>query len=115
MTTTRLLLGAALLAAAIPAAAQQPAPPPPAFAASNLGDKGVRDLAANCASCHGTRGRTAEGSAVPGLAGRPKDDIVRAMAEFRSGARPATLMHQIAKGYTEAETAAMADYFSKQK
>jgi cytochrome c553 len=37
------------------------------------------------------------------------------MAEFRAGTRPATVMHQIAKGYGEAETAALADYFSQQK
>jgi cytochrome c553 len=36
------------------------------------------------------------------------------MAQFKEGKRPATLMHQIAKGYSEAEIAAMAEYFSKQ-
>lgn len=111
--TTRLLMGAVAIAVALPAAAQQPAPPAPAFAAPNLTEKGVRDMAANCAACHGTRGRAAEGSAVGPLAGRSREDLARAMAEFRAGTRPATVMHQIAKGYTEAEIAAMADYFSK--
>jgi cytochrome c553 len=50
---------------------------------------------------------------VAGLAGRSKDDLVQVMAQFRGGQRPATVMHQIAKGYTEAEIAAMAEYFSK--
>ena len=36
------------------------------------------------------------------------------MAQFRDGKRPATLMHQIAKGYSDAEVGALADYFSKQ-
>ena len=31
-----------------------------------------------------------------------------------AGERPATLMHQIAKGYGDDEIAALADYFSKQ-
>jgi cytochrome c553 len=47
------------------------------------------------------------------LAGRSKNDLVQIMAQYKSGQRPATVMHQIAKGYTEAEIAAMADYFSK--
>lgn len=102
----------ALVAAA--AAAQTPPPPPPSFAPSNLTDKGVRSLAANCSACHGTEGRSAPGATVPGLAGRARDDILGAMTQFKEGKRPATLMHQIAKGYSDAEIAALADYFSKQ-
>jgi cytochrome c553 len=37
------------------------------------------------------------------------------MKSFKEGKREATLMHQIAKGYTDAEVAAMADYFAAQK
>lgn len=98
------------------ASAQQPAaaPAPPAFASPNLSETGVRSMAANCAACHGTGGRSAPGSAVPGLAGRGRDEIVQAMAQFKSGQRPATLMHQIAKGYSDDEIAAMADYFARQ-
>jgi sulfide dehydrogenase cytochrome subunit len=102
------------LAAAFAAWGQQPTPPPPAFAAPNLSEKGVRALAWNCAACHGTEGRAATGSAVPGLAGRPAGEIVEAMTQFKDGKRPATLMNQIAKGYSDAEIAAMAAYFSKQ-
>ncbi len=91
--------------------AQAPAPPPPAFAAPNLTEKGVRDLAANCAICHGTMGRPAPGSTVPGLAGR--GDIADIMKQFKDGKREATIMHQIAKGYGDAETAAIAAYFAK--
>jgi cytochrome subunit of sulfide dehydrogenase len=40
---------------------------------------------------------------------------VTQMKLFREGKREATLMHQIAKGYTEAETNAMADFFAAQK
>lgn len=106
---------AAILAAALGAAtvaAQQPAAP--AFAASNLTEKGVRSLAAGCAACHGTAGKPAQGSSVAGLAGRSKEDMIQIMAQYKSGQRPATVMHQIAKGYTDAEIAAMAEHFSKQ-
>jgi len=104
------LAGLVLALGSLSTLAQQPAP---AFAAPNLTEKGVRSLAASCAACHGTNGRAAPGSTVPGLAGRSRDDIVQVMAQFKAGQRPATVMHQIAKGYTEAEIAAMAEYFSK--
>ena len=113
--TLRAATAIACVLAGAPAAAQQPAPPSPAFAAPNLAEKGAQSLAAACASCHGTRGKVAEGSSVPSLAGRPRDELVQVMAQFRSGQRPATIMHQIAKGYGDAEIAALADYFSKQR
>jgi cytochrome subunit of sulfide dehydrogenase len=109
-----ILAGLVLVLGSAAAFGQQPAPPAPAFAAPNLSEKGARGLAANCASCHGTAGRAAEGSSVPGLSGRSKDELVQAMAQFKSGQRPATLMHQISKGYSDAEIAAIAEYFSRQ-
>ena len=112
--TLRAAALACALAGANLAAAQQPAPPAPAFAAPNLADKGVQSMAANCASCHGTHGRPAQGASLSGLAGRPKDELVQIMGQFKAGQRPATIMHQIAKGYGEAEIAALAEYFSRQ-
>lgn len=94
--------------------AQQSPPPPPVFAAPNLSPIGVRALAANCAACHGTNGHSVLGSAIPGLAGYEKEKLVAAMKEFREGKRQSTIMHQIAKGYSNVETEALADYFSKQ-
>ena len=35
------------------------------------------------------------------------------MRAFRDGARPATIMQQIAKGYSDAQIDLMADYFSR--
>jgi len=92
--------------------AQQPAPP--AFAPPNLSDDGARALAMNCAPCHGTNGRAAEGSPLPRLAGQPAEAIVDKMKSFRDGKREATLMHQIAKGYGDAEIAALASWFARQ-
>ena len=95
------------------ALAQQPAPPAPAFAASNLSAKGVQAMASNCAACHGTNGHAASGSAVPGLAGRSAAEITQLMGQFKVGQRPATVMQQISKGYSDAEIAAMAEHFSR--
>ena len=75
----------------------------------------ARDLAATCANCHGTGGKAAEGSAVPGLAGRPKEDLVRMMNEFRDGKRNATIMHQLAKGYTPEQVELIAAWFAARK
>jgi len=72
-----------------------------------------RDLAASCAMCHGTDGRSVGG--YEPLAGMARADIVRKMNGFRSGTTPATVMHQIAKGYSEQQIQLIAEYFSAQK
>jgi cytochrome subunit of sulfide dehydrogenase len=75
----------------------------------------IRSLAATCANCHGTNGKAFDGSAVVSLAGLPKDYIVAQMKAFQSGARPATIMHQLAKGYSDAQIDQIATYFATQK
>jgi sulfide dehydrogenase cytochrome subunit len=74
-----------------------------------------RSLAATCANCHGTNGKAVSGSTVAALAGRPKEELVRLMSEFRDGKRPATIMHQLAKGYTPAQVETVAAWFAAQK
>jgi sulfide dehydrogenase cytochrome subunit len=48
------------------------------------------------------------------LAGLPRDHIASQMRAFRDGKRPATVMHQIAKGYNDAQIDAMAAWFAAQ-
>lgn len=74
----------------------------------------VRSLAANCSNCHGTSGRAVTSSAVPGLAGMPRDYMLRQLQAFRDGSRPATVMHQITKGFTPAQLDHIAGYFAAQ-
>jgi cytochrome subunit of sulfide dehydrogenase len=77
------------------------------------GSHAARDLAAACASCHGSDGAGVQG--MPYLAGRSRSYIVERMHEYRTGKRPSTVMHQIARGYTDEQIEAMAAYFSAQK
>ena len=70
-------------------------------------------LASSCANCHGTLGN-AQG-AMPSLAGQQKAYIVDQMRAFRDGKRPATIMHQLAKGYTDQQIELIADFYSRQK
>ena len=74
----------------------------------------ARNLAAACAICHGTQGKTAPGAPLVPLAGLPRDHIAAQMRAFRDGKRPATVMHQIAKGYTDAEIDALAGWYAAQ-
>jgi cytochrome c553 len=76
---------------------------------ANLG----RNLAAGCAACHGTNGAV-RGDTVKPLAGAPADKIIAAFNAFKSGAQPATVMHQIAKGYSDDQLRAMAAFFAAQ-
>ncbi len=73
----------------------------------------ARSLAATCANCHGTNGN-ARGDMKP-LAGVSADRIIAALADYKSGNQPATIMHQIAKGYSDGQIQLIAGYFAAQK
>jgi len=72
-----------------------------------------RNMAAACGSCHGTNGKSVGG--MEALNGYPKDKLVKALKDFREGAKPATVMHQLAKGYTDAQVEAIATFYAAQK
>jgi cytochrome c553 len=82
-----------------------------AFAQADVAQ--ARSLAASCSNCHGTNGAAAAGMVA--LAGYNKADLVKNMADFKSGARPATIMHQLSKGYSDGQIDAIAGYFAAQK
>ena len=73
----------------------------------------ARNLAATCANCHGTNGN-ARGD-MKSLAGMSADKIVAAVADYKSGNQPATIMHQIAKGYTDEQIKLVAGYLAAQQ
>jgi cytochrome subunit of sulfide dehydrogenase len=94
-------LALAAAALALPAQAQTADP--------NL----ARNLAATCANCHGTNGN-ARGDMKP-IAGMPADKLIAMLDDYRAGNQPATIMHQIVKGYTPEQIKLIAGYFAAQK
>jgi cytochrome subunit of sulfide dehydrogenase len=105
--TTLIAAGASAFAQSAPPAAA-PAAVTPVPTTTN-----AAYLAANCANCHGSKGQAVGG--MPSLAGQSRDYLIKQMQDFRDGKRPATIMHQLSKGYTDEQIALMADFFSKQK
>ncbi len=95
---------AALMGTATVASAQTASTPDPLT---------VRSWAAGCANCHGTNGRAEPGN--ESLAGANKDEMVKKMLDFKAGRKPATIMHQLAKGYSDEQIVAIAGYFAAQK
>ncbi|HET7362514.1 MAG TPA: c-type cytochrome [Burkholderiales bacterium] len=85
-----------------------------ASAAAHAQDNAARNLAASCAICHGTQGKPPPDAPLIPLAGLPRDHIATQMRAFRDGKRPATVMQQIAKGYTDAEIDALAAWYAAQ-
>ena len=59
-----------------------------------------------CTGCH------APGAGIGVLHGRPAADTVAQLESFRSGARPATLMNRIVRGFSPAEVEALAAWFA---
>ena len=62
-----------------------------------------------------TNGQAVKGSGMDALAGMEKAKILQKLADYKSGDKPASIMHQIAKGYTEAQLDLIAGYFAAQK
>jgi cytochrome subunit of sulfide dehydrogenase len=73
----------------------------------------ARNLAATCANCHGTNGQAV--GDMKTLAGVSAEKIVAMVSDYKSGNQPATIMHQIAKGYTDEQIKLIAAYFAAQK
>lgn len=67
-------------------------------------------LANNCFTCHGPGGRSP--GEIPSLDRLSAADLATAVKQFRSGERPSTVMGRHAKGYTDADIEAIAQYIA---
>jgi cytochrome c553 len=68
--------------------------------------------AAACSGCHPATDKVS--SPVPRLAGRNPEDIVQAFQAFRFGQRYSTVMDRIAKGFSDEEARAIAEWYGAQ-
>jgi cytochrome c553 len=73
----------------------------------------VRAWAAAGANCHGTMGKAETGN--ESLAGKDKDELIQKMMDFKTGRKPATIMHQLTKGYSDEQLQQLAAYFASLK
>jgi sulfide dehydrogenase cytochrome subunit len=99
MNGTHIVTFAALVLASIgSAAAAGPADAPPG--------------AASCSGCHPAAKWV--DTTVPRLTGRNPADIIAAMAAFKSGQLPSTVMNRLAKGFSDDEVKAIAAWYGAQ-
>ena len=98
---------AALLAVASHAVLAQSGSAPQTPAALYLSS-----LAANCASCHPASANKSAHEGVPHLAALSREALAKSLRDFKSGARPATVMQQISKGFSDAQIDALASYLA---
>lgn len=101
MKHSRFLIAAVVAAASLAAHAQSADP------------LTVRSWAASCSNCHGTNGVAQSG--MESLAGGNKDDMYKKLMDFKTGKKPATVMHQLSKGYSDQQLEAISAYFASQK
>lgn len=65
--------------------------------------------AAACSGCHGLSGGI---GAMPSLASKTAAEIAADMRAFKTGAREATVMDRIAKGFSDEEIQAIAEWLA---
>jgi cytochrome c553 len=66
-----------------------------------------------CSGCHPAAAGVM--SPVPRLIGMEPAGIVKAMQEYRAGKRAATVMDRIARGFTDDEIQAIAEWYARQR
>ncbi len=82
-------------------------------AGGNMTGADASMLSNTCAGCHGTDGGSS-GPAIPSIGGMSATYITDMMNAYKSGDTVSTIMGRIAKGYSEDEIGAMANYFAEQ-
>ena len=85
-----------------------------AFMAPGLSIAAPPPGAAACMGCHpATASANPAESPVPSLSSRSAAEIITAMQDYRAGTRPATVMDRLAKGFTDEETRAIAQWYER--
>jgi cytochrome c553 len=85
----------------------------PAFAAGDAAAGKQKSQA--CAACHGADGNTPTGPDFPRLAGQHEDYLLKALKDYKSGARKNPIMGGQVGGLSAQDLADLAAYFASQK
>jgi sulfide dehydrogenase cytochrome subunit len=64
-------------------------------------------LAATCSGCH--RAAPAQDDGIPSLTGLTADEIGARLLAYKRGEKQGTLMNRLARGYSDAQIAMLAD------
>jgi sulfide dehydrogenase cytochrome subunit len=70
----------------------------------------ARNIVNNCLTCHGSDGRSP--GVIPNLARLSAAQVAGQLKDFRTGARPSTIMYRYVQAYTDAEIEAVASYIA---
>ena len=84
----------------------------PAFAGGNA--ESGRQKSENCKACHGADGNTPTGPDFPRLAGQHEDYLLKALKDYKSGARKNPIMSGQVGGLSAQDMADLAAYFAGQ-
>jgi cytochrome c553 len=85
-----------------------------AFAAQAAGDPAAGKAKAKaCAGCHGANGEGMKPN--PPLAGKPEDELVQAMKDYKSGKRPNPIMKSMVTSLSDQDMANLGAYYASLK
>jgi cytochrome c553 len=85
----------------------------PALSQTSVSNINQLALAATCANCHGTNGNGVPNGGMPQINHLTPDAMLTQLKAFKSGARSGTIMHQLAKGYTDEQLQTIANVLGK--
>ena len=103
-----LLAAPLLLAAACQQAPAHPSPEPPVSETSQLSQAAT--LAATCSGCH-----AGPGTGVPNLDQMNAGTLSARLAFYKADADGTTVMHRIARGYSQAELESISQYLGAEE
>lgn len=84
-----------------------------AMSQTSAGNLNQLSLAATCANCHGTNGVGVPNAGMPQINHLSSEAMLTQLKAFKSGARTGTIMHQLAKGYTDEQLQAVSNILGK--
>lgn len=86
----------------------------PAAAGAEPDQAWLQQTLTACAACHGKQGQAPVSPVFPTIGGQYDSYLLHALKAYRDGERQNVVMRSLVKGMSDAQLAALADYFSRQ-